>query len=166
MLVAVRTLQEMSTSQAEMDFLMEALIMSKFKHPNIIHFIGVCFDKHPRYIVLELLTGGHLKNFSRESRPKPEKPSPLTRKGLEMIAIDERKRDELMAADAFPKMEPNDTDLIKHALTNHRDGMNSEQLYNRETDKIWQLHQKHIADEQIEYKTGIDCDSENDCQWT
>jgi hypothetical protein len=34
---------------AEMDFLMEALIMSKFNHTNIVHFIGVCFDKHPRY---------------------------------------------------------------------------------------------------------------------
>ncbi|KAG5882653.1 hypothetical protein JTB14_018342 [Gonioctena quinquepunctata] len=88
MLVAVNTLQEMSISQAEMDFLMEALIMSKLKHPNIVHFIGVCFDKHPRYIVLELLTGGDLKNFLRESRPKPEKPSLLTRKDLVMIAID------------------------------------------------------------------------------
>ena len=29
---------------------MEALIMSKFQHPNIVHFIGVCFDKHPRYV--------------------------------------------------------------------------------------------------------------------
>jgi anaplastic lymphoma kinase len=69
--VAVKTLPEMSTSQAEMDFLMEALIMSKFNHPNIVHFIGVCFDKHPRFIVLELLAGGDLKNFLRESRPKP-----------------------------------------------------------------------------------------------
>ena len=33
---------------AEMDFLMEALIMSKFQHPNIVQFIGVCFEKHPR----------------------------------------------------------------------------------------------------------------------
>lgn len=69
--VAVKTLPEMSTNQAEMDFLMEALIMSKFNHPNIVHFIGVCFDKHPRFIVLELLAGGDLKNFLRESRPKP-----------------------------------------------------------------------------------------------
>lgn len=69
--VAVKTLPEMSTGQAEMDFLMEALIMSKFSHPNIVHFIGVCFDKHPRFIVLELLAGGDLKNFLRESRPKP-----------------------------------------------------------------------------------------------
>ena len=53
-----------------MDFLMEALIMSKFNHANIVHFIGVCFDKHPRFIVLELLAGGDLKTFLRDSRPK------------------------------------------------------------------------------------------------
>ena len=58
-------------SQEEMDFLTEALIMSKFHHPNIVHLIGVCFDKHPRFIVLELLAGGDLKTFLRESRPKP-----------------------------------------------------------------------------------------------
>nr|ALV82496.1 Alk [Leptinotarsa decemlineata] len=86
--VAVKTLPEMSTSQAEMDFLMEALIMSKFNHPNIVHFIGVCFNKHPRFIVLELLSGGDLKNFLRESRPKPVRSSPLTRKDLVMIAVD------------------------------------------------------------------------------
>uniref|UniRef100_A0A6P7FI40 Tyrosine-protein kinase receptor n=1 Tax=Diabrotica virgifera virgifera TaxID=50390 RepID=A0A6P7FI40_DIAVI len=86
--VAVKTLPEMSTSQAEMDFLMEALIMSKFNHPNIVHFIGVCFDKHPRFIVLELLAGGDLKNFLRESRPKPERASPLTMKDLILISVD------------------------------------------------------------------------------
>ncbi|KAJ3662397.1 hypothetical protein Zmor_006748 [Zophobas morio] len=86
--VAVKTLPEMSTSQAEMDFLMEALIMSKFNHPNIVHFIGVCFDKHPRFIVLELLAGGDLKNFLRESRPKPERSSPLSMKDLVLIAVD------------------------------------------------------------------------------
>jgi serine/threonine protein kinase len=64
-------LPELSTSQAEMDFLMEALIMSKFNHPNIVHFIGVCFENHPRFIVLELLAGGDLKVFLRDSRPKP-----------------------------------------------------------------------------------------------
>lgn len=86
--VAVKTLPEMSTNQAEMDFLMEALIMSKFHHTNIVHFIGVCFDKHPRFIVLELLAGGDLKNFLRESRPKPERASPLTMKDLVLIAVD------------------------------------------------------------------------------
>ena len=40
-----------------------------------IYFIGilflVCFDKHPRFIILELLAGGDLKTFLRESRSKP-----------------------------------------------------------------------------------------------
>jgi anaplastic lymphoma kinase len=61
----------MPNNQAEMDFLMEALIMSKFNHPNIVHFIGVCFGKVPRFIVLELLSGGDLKVFLRDSRPMP-----------------------------------------------------------------------------------------------
>jgi len=71
MLCLLQTLPELSTQQAETDFLMEALIMSKFNHPNVVHFIGVCFEEHPRFIVLELLAGGDLKKFLRESRPKP-----------------------------------------------------------------------------------------------
>lgn len=66
-----KTLPELSTNQNESEFLMEANIMSKFDHPNIVHFIGVCFDRHPRYIVIELLAGGDLKTFLRENRPKP-----------------------------------------------------------------------------------------------
>lgn len=86
--VAVKTLPEMSTGQAEADFLMEAAIMAKFRHPNIVHLIGVCFDRHPRFIVLELLAGGDLKNFLREGRHKPERPSPLTMKDLIYCAVD------------------------------------------------------------------------------
>lgn len=86
--VAVKTLPQVSTSQNETDFLMEACIMQNFKHPNIVRLLGVCFDQHPRYIVIELLAGGDLKNFLRESRPKPERPSPLTVKDLLLSAID------------------------------------------------------------------------------
>ncbi|XP_053962484.1 tyrosine-protein kinase receptor [Anastrepha ludens] len=75
--VAVKTLPEMSTRQAEEDFLMEAAIMSKFHHPNMVLLLGVCFDRHPRFIVLELLSGGDLKNFLREGRNKPDRPSTL-----------------------------------------------------------------------------------------
>ncbi|XP_076366752.1 leukocyte tyrosine kinase receptor-like isoform X2 [Tachypleus tridentatus] len=85
--VAVKTLPELSSNQAEMDFLMEALIMSKFEHPNIVHFMGVCFDKMPRFIVLELLPGGDLKTFLREARPKCNK-SNLTMKKLLAMAMD------------------------------------------------------------------------------
>lgn len=86
--VAVKTLPQVSTSQNETDFLMEACIMQNFKHPNIVRLLGVCFDQHPRYIIIELLAGGDLKNFLRESRPKPERPSPLTVKDLLLSAVD------------------------------------------------------------------------------
>ncbi|GFS52905.1 ALK tyrosine kinase receptor [Nephila pilipes] len=86
--VAVKTLPEMSSNQAIFDFLMEALIMSKFNHPNIVSFIGVCFEKMPRFIVLELLPGGDLKMFLRECRPKPNKPAPLTVTDLLKLATD------------------------------------------------------------------------------
>ncbi|XP_063232393.1 leukocyte tyrosine kinase receptor [Bacillus rossius redtenbacheri] len=99
--VAVKTLPELSTNQAETDFLMEALIMSKFKHPNIVHFIGVCFDKHPRFIVLELLAGGDLKTFLRESRPKPDRPSPLRMKDLMTCAVDVAKGCKYMEDNRF-----------------------------------------------------------------
>ncbi|KAK2143367.1 hypothetical protein LSH36_849g00011 [Paralvinella palmiformis] len=89
--VAVKTLPALSTEQAEMDFLMEALIMSKFDHPNIVKFVGVCFEKHPRFIILELLEGGDLKNFLRECRPK-EHPPQLPRKHTTDAAIIGAKR--------------------------------------------------------------------------
>uniref|UniRef100_A0A8D8PU59 ALK tyrosine kinase receptor n=4 Tax=Cacopsylla melanoneura TaxID=428564 RepID=A0A8D8PU59_9HEMI len=86
--VAVKTLPQVSTGQNETDFLMEACIMQNFKHPNIVRLLGVCFDQHPRYIIIELLAGGDLKNFLRESRPKPDRPSPLTVKDLLLSAMD------------------------------------------------------------------------------
>ncbi|XP_045115963.1 ALK tyrosine kinase receptor-like isoform X2 [Portunus trituberculatus] len=99
--VAVKTLPEMSSNQAEMDFLMEALIMSKFAHPNIVHFIGVCFDKLPRFIVLELLSGGDLKSFLREARPKPDRPSALTMRDLLSCATDVAKGCEYLEGNHF-----------------------------------------------------------------
>ncbi|VDN41089.1 unnamed protein product [Gongylonema pulchrum] len=43
---------------------------SKFRHENICELMGVCFDATPRLIILELLAGGDLKSFLRESRPR------------------------------------------------------------------------------------------------
>ncbi len=43
---------------------MEALIMSKFNHSNIVQFIGVCFDKHPRLVIEELHTHIHTHNIT------------------------------------------------------------------------------------------------------
>ncbi|XP_011203998.2 tyrosine-protein kinase receptor [Bactrocera dorsalis] len=99
--VAVKTLPEMSTRQAEEDFLMEAAIMSKFNHPNMVHLLGVCFDRHPRFIVLELLAGGDLKNFLREGRSKPDRPSQLIMKDLLLCAEDVARGCEYMESKRF-----------------------------------------------------------------
>ena len=39
-------------------------------HKNVVKCLGVCFEEHPRYIILELLDGGDLRTFLRDSRTK------------------------------------------------------------------------------------------------
>uniref|UniRef100_A0A4W3KIR6 Tyrosine-protein kinase receptor n=1 Tax=Callorhinchus milii TaxID=7868 RepID=A0A4W3KIR6_CALMI len=70
--VAIKTLPEICSEQDEMDFLMEALIISKFNHQNIVRCIGVSLQALPRFILLELMTGGDMKTFLRENRPKTQ----------------------------------------------------------------------------------------------
>ncbi|BFZ12179.1 hypothetical protein BsWGS_15218 [Bradybaena similaris] len=86
--VAVKTLPPVCTEQTEMDFLMEAVIVSKFNHPNIVKLIGVCFEQRPHYLVLELLEGGDLKSFLRQARPKWDQPSSLTVLDLLRLCLD------------------------------------------------------------------------------
>ncbi|XP_061927825.1 leukocyte tyrosine kinase receptor isoform X5 [Apis cerana] len=86
--VAVKAIPSSSRPQTEADFMMEALIMSKFNHPNIVHFIGVSFERNPKYIVLELLAGGNLKNFLREERPRADRPTSLRMQDLIMCGFD------------------------------------------------------------------------------
>nr|XP_046269410.1 leukocyte tyrosine kinase receptor [Scatophagus argus] len=86
--VAVKTLPEVCSEQDELDFLMEALIISKFSHQNIVRCIGVSLQAMPRFILLELMAGGDLKSFLRETRPRLEHPSSLTMVDLLNIARD------------------------------------------------------------------------------
>ncbi|XP_073725594.1 ALK tyrosine kinase receptor [Misgurnus anguillicaudatus] len=88
MQVAVKTLPEVCSEQDELDFLMEALIISKFSHQNIVRCIGVSLQALPRFILLELMAGGDLKSFLRETRPRLEHPSSLTIVDLLNIARD------------------------------------------------------------------------------
>nr|XP_033793852.1 ALK tyrosine kinase receptor isoform X2 [Geotrypetes seraphini] len=86
--VAVKTLPEVCSEQDELDFLMEALIISKFNHQNIVRCIGVSLQTLPRFILLELMAGGDLKSFLRETRPRLNHPSPLGMLDLLNIAHD------------------------------------------------------------------------------
>ncbi|XP_054651469.1 ALK tyrosine kinase receptor isoform X2 [Dunckerocampus dactyliophorus] len=86
--VAVKTLPEVCSEQDELDFLMEALIVSKFSHQNIVRCVGVSLHAMPRFILLELMTGGDLKTFLREMRPQLDQPSNLSMVDLLSVARD------------------------------------------------------------------------------
>ncbi|KAJ8340994.1 hypothetical protein SKAU_G00332850 [Synaphobranchus kaupii] len=88
MQVAVKTLPEVCSEQDELDFVMEALIISKFTHQNIVRCIGVSLQALPRFILLELMAGGDLKSFLRETRPRLEQPSSLSMVDLLNVARD------------------------------------------------------------------------------
>ncbi|XP_059375104.1 tyrosine-protein kinase receptor isoform X1 [Carassius carassius] len=88
MQVAIKTLPEICSEQDEMDFLMEALIMSKFSHQNIVRCIGVSLQILPRFILLELMTGGDMKTFLRLNRPRTNQPSSLSTLELLHMARD------------------------------------------------------------------------------
>ncbi|XP_074548823.1 tyrosine-protein kinase receptor [Halichoeres trimaculatus] len=88
MQVAIKTLPEICSEQDEMDFLMEALIMSKFSHDNIVRCIGVSLNILPRFILLELMTGGDMKSFLRQNRPRAGQTSCLTMRDLLRMARD------------------------------------------------------------------------------
>lgn len=45
-------------------------LRSKFNHQNIVRCIGVSLQAMPRFILLELMAGGDLKTFLRETRPR------------------------------------------------------------------------------------------------
>ncbi|XP_038142182.1 leukocyte tyrosine kinase receptor [Cyprinodon tularosa] len=88
MQVAIKTLPEICSEQDEMDFLMEALIMSKFNHLNIVRCVGVSLNILPRFILLELMTGGDMKSFLRQNRPRAGQTSSLTMRDLLQMARD------------------------------------------------------------------------------
>eukprot|EP00050_Salpingoeca_kvevrii_P021428 m.110437 g.110437 ORF g.110437 m.110437 type:complete len:506 (+) comp9340_c0_seq2:147-1664(+) len=59
--VAVKTLKP-GTMSTE-DFLQEAGIMKKLRHPKLVQLYAVCTDKEPIYIVTELMKNGSLLDF-------------------------------------------------------------------------------------------------------
>lgn len=66
--------------------------LSQFDHPNIVKFHGVSFEQQPKYIILEYLEGGDLRNFLRECRPRPSaspnEPQPIGMLDLIHMALD------------------------------------------------------------------------------
>eukprot|EP00054_Salpingoeca_dolichothecata_P016216 m.94704 g.94704 ORF g.94704 m.94704 type:complete len:502 (-) comp21875_c0_seq1:229-1734(-) len=66
--VAVKTLKQ-GTMSVE-DFLAEAAVMKKLRHPKLIQLYAVCTDQEPIYIVTELMTNGSLLDYLHQEGRK------------------------------------------------------------------------------------------------
>lgn len=63
--VAVKACKENLAPEHKNRFLMEARILKQYDHPNIVKLIGVCTQKQPIYIIMELVKGGDFLSFLR-----------------------------------------------------------------------------------------------------
>ncbi|KAA0722868.1 Tyrosine-protein kinase [Triplophysa tibetana] len=63
--VAVKACRENLPLEQKNKFLMEARILKQYDHPNIVKLIGVCTQKQPIYIIMELVQGGDFLTFLR-----------------------------------------------------------------------------------------------------
>ena len=66
--VAIKTLKTGTMSSS--DFLQEAAIMKKFRHPNLVALYAVCSKEEPIYIVTEYMTKGSLLDLLRRDESK------------------------------------------------------------------------------------------------
>ncbi|XP_003389646.2 PREDICTED: tyrosine-protein kinase Fes/Fps-like [Amphimedon queenslandica] len=80
--VAVKTCRDTIPAAEKRKFLQEADILKQYDHPNIVRLIGVCAEKDPVYIIMELLPGGSFLDFLRK------KGNHQTKKKLAMMVTD------------------------------------------------------------------------------
>ncbi|XP_061737411.1 tyrosine-protein kinase Fes/Fps [Nerophis ophidion] len=64
--VAVKACKDSLALEQKNKFLMEARILKQYDHPNIVKLIGVCTQKQPIYIIMELVQGGDFLSFLRQ----------------------------------------------------------------------------------------------------
>ncbi|KAL3083152.1 hypothetical protein niasHS_010954 [Heterodera schachtii] len=99
--VAIKSLPVESARDFSDDFETEARLLSQFKHENIVKFFGVSFEQQPKFIVLEFLEGGDLKNFLRENRPRQDRDPSLKMADLLSAAADVARGCEHLEATRF-----------------------------------------------------------------
>lgn len=76
------------------------------------------------------------------------------------------KKDGLKKIEIFPKLELNYTGIPKHIIGSQYGGINTEQVYNRETDKMRLLFAYRNSEQQVSYTyPGHQCNFERNCTW-
>lgn len=65
--VAVKTCRVTLPEDHKKKFLQEGRILKQYDHPNIVKLIGICVQKQPIMIVMELVPGGSLLTYLRKN---------------------------------------------------------------------------------------------------
>jgi tyrosine-protein kinase Fer len=65
--VAVKTCKQTLPEEQKRKFLQEGRILKQYDHPNIVKLIGICVQKQPIMIVMELVEGGSLLMYLRKN---------------------------------------------------------------------------------------------------
>ncbi|XP_017142314.1 tyrosine-protein kinase Fer isoform X2 [Drosophila miranda] len=65
--VAVKTCRMTLPDEQKRKFLQEGRILKQYDHPNIVKLIGICVQKQPIMIVMELVLGGSLLTYLRKN---------------------------------------------------------------------------------------------------
>lgn len=81
-LAAVKTCRHTLPDEQKKKFLQEGRILKQYEHPNVVRFIGICVQKQPIMIVMELVPGGSLLNYLRQKNVQ------LTTKQLMAMCVD------------------------------------------------------------------------------
>jgi anaplastic lymphoma kinase len=131
--------------------------------------LGIKSIKRPNFSNIEqqmkdIFEDSFYESTHRYKRKAPERSLSNLYKRLN----EEKKKEELMAADANPRLEPNYTGIPKRVQDDsHFGGINTEQLYNKKNDKIRLLHHQHNEEKHKEAEPAdTDCDFETECKWT
>ncbi len=62
--IAIKTVKEGMMDPAE--FLLEAHVMKRLVHPNLVRLVGVCTERMPMFIITEFLPNGDLLSYMRK----------------------------------------------------------------------------------------------------
>ncbi|CAC5420398.1 ALK [Mytilus coruscus] len=99
--VAIKMLPSLCSEQSKSEFFVEAVLLSKLRHPNIVKFLGISIDENSLYLLLELMEGGDLKSFVRECRLNGDVPSKVSIYDLLNLCIDVAKGCEYLEQNRF-----------------------------------------------------------------
>ncbi|XP_061188666.1 leukocyte tyrosine kinase receptor-like [Saccostrea echinata] len=86
--IAIKRLSKSADQQSQDEFLLEALILFKFQHNNIVKCLGISSSNGIYMILLELMLGGDLKTFLRNTKDKETQKSTLKMSELLRLAAD------------------------------------------------------------------------------